>query len=132
MVIVTNANQIGHVKLSTDWTVMMMNDPRENLDAAIRQVDETLATIRQLKIMFFKLREEKDEQIRHLNDDLRRWQRWLSAANHKSETANDALVRVRALHYKDEFGYCGWCYGYMGTSSFYPCPTIKVLDGDQA
>ena len=39
----------------------------------------------------------------------------------------DALVNVRKLHAKDDHGYCEYCYTYMGTASFYPCPTMKAL-----
>jgi len=42
----------------------------------------------------------------------------------------EAIQRVRKLHNKDQHGYCHYCYGYMGTTSFYPCPTIVALDGD--
>jgi len=43
-----------------------------------------------------------------------------------------AINCVRELHAKDHHGYCTYCYTYMGTASFYPCPTIKTLDGDVA
>jgi hypothetical protein len=39
-------------------------------------------------------------------------------------------LRVRELHKKDHHGYCTYCYTYMGTASFYPCPTIQALDSE--
>jgi hypothetical protein len=43
----------------------------------------------------------------------------------------EAIKRVRQLHRRDVHNYCSHCYGYMGTSAFYPCPTVKALDGEQ-
>jgi len=48
----------------------------------------------------------------------------------RANQAEEAVKRVRELHKKDNHGYCTYCYTYMGTASFYPCSTIKALDGE--
>ena len=44
----------------------------------------------------------------------------------------EAIQRVRELHYKDEYGFCSECYWQSDCLiEEYPCRTLKALEGEQ-